>query len=405
MKRLLSILLLLTAGCASIDRTDPYADTLCQLTVTVAYPEEYAEYRREGVTVSVEIDGGNSYKAVTDAEGRISLRISNGIYRIQVNDKIDGFIFNGTADKVKLVNRDIAMNLPLSRSTAGEIVIKEIYCGGCMRTPQEGQYQYDKYVILHNNTSEVQYLDSLCFGVLDPYNSQATNVWVKQNEQTGATEFPDFVPIVQALWQFGGDGTTFPLQPGEDAVICCCGAIDHAAQYPLSVNLNKPGYFVLYNNTYFPNTLYHPAPGDRIETDHYLNVVIKTGIANAYPLSIFSPAPVIFRIQGMTAQEYVRQEGNVIQKPGSNSDNVIKIPAQWVIDGVEVFYGGSSNNKKRLSQEIDAGYVTQSEIYLGRTLHRHVDEEASKEAGYEVLVDTNNSSADFYERSQQSLHE
>ncbi len=29
----------------------------------------------------------------------------------------------------------------------------------------------------------------------------------------------------------------------------------------------------------------------------------------------------------------------------------------------------------------------------------------TQEAGYEVLVDTNNSSADFYEREKQSLHE
>ena len=46
-----------------------------------------------------------------------------------------------------------------------------------------------------------------------------------------------------------------------------------------------------------------------------------------------------------------------------------------------------------------------SALYDGRSLHRRVDEEASKEAGYEILEDTNNSSADFYEREQQSLHE
>jgi hypothetical protein len=34
-----------------------------------------------------------------------------------------------------------------------------------------------------------------------------------------------------------------------------------------------------------------------------------------------------------------------------------------------------------------------------------VDEEATQEAGYEVLMDTNNSSTDFYEREKQSLHE
>ena len=94
-------------------------------------------------------------------------------------------------------------------------------------SPLEGNYQSDKYIILHNNDSEVQYLDSLCFGALDPYNSQATNVWVTQDEATGATIFKDFAPIVQCIWQFGGTGKTFPLQPGEDAVI----AINHPVKW------------------------------------------------------------------------------------------------------------------------------------------------------------------------------
>ena len=132
---------------------------------------------------------------------------------------------------------------------------------------------------------------------------------------------------------------------------------------------------------------------------------IKLGQANAYTFSIFSPATVIFKAQDTTIQEYVQQTGSVIQKPGSTVDQVIKIPLDWVIDGAEVYYGGSSNNKKRISPSIDAGYVTQSATYNGRSLYRHVDEEATQEAGYEVLMDTNNSSTDFYEREKQSLHE
>ena len=75
------------------------------------------------------------------------------------------------------------------------------------------------------------------------------------------------------------------------------------------------------------------------------------------------------------------------------------------MDGVDVFYGGSSKNVKRLQTRIDAGYVTLSEIYLGHSLFRRTDEEQTETMGYEVLMDTNNSSEDFYEREQQSLHE
>lgn len=408
MKQSFYIVLLLISiwGCSDINKDNPYDNQLYTLQVSAIYPDEYTDYLREGVTVNIEdIDRGNSYKTVTDKNGIARFALTNGIYRIQISDKTDRHIFNGLADKVKLIDGNVTLNLSLTHSKAGTIIIKEIYSGGCTKLPIEGTYQSDKYMILHNNDSEVQYLDSLCFGTLDPYNSQATNVWVTQDEATGATIFPDFVPIVQCIWQFGGTGKSFPLAPGEDAVIAINGAIDHAAQYPLSVNLNKPGYFVCYNNVHFWNTVYHPAPGNQITADHYLDVVIKTGQANAYTFSLSSPATVIFKAQNTTIQDYVLATGSVIQKPGSTVDRIIKIPFEWVIDGVEIYYGGSSNNKKRISPSIDAGYVTQSALFDGRSLHRRVDEEATREAGYEILEDTNNSSSDFYEREQQSLHE
>lgn len=410
MKQLAYILLLMTflttGSCTNIDKDNPYDNQLHTLQVNAVYPNEYSNYLREGVTVKIEdIDRGNSYTSKTDKNGTVRFSLTKGIYRIQISDKAEQDIFNGLADKVKLVNGDLALNLPLVHSRSGDIVIKEIYCGGCTKLPFEGNYQSDKYMILHNNTSETQYLDGLCFGSLDPYNSQATNVWVTQDESTGATIFPDFLPVAQCVWQFGGTGQTFPLAPGEDAVVVICGAIDHAAQYIQSVNLNKPGYFVCYNPVYFWNTLYHPAPGDQITPDHYLNVVIKTGQANAYTFSVFSPATVLFKAKDTTIQDFVSQADNVIQKPGSTVDRIVKVPINWVLDAVEIYYGGSSNNMKRMPPSVDAGYVTQSALYDGRTLYRHTDEEASREAGYEILEDTNNSSSDFYEREKQSLHE
>ena len=171
------------------------------------------------------------------------------------------------------------------------------------------------------------------------------------------------------------------------------------------MNLNKPDYFVCYNITYFWNTMYHPAPGDRISQERIVDVVIKTGQANAYTLSISSPTLVVWKPEGMTMHEFANAPGNVIPVPGSNVDDVVTIPMDWVYDAVEVFDGRSANNSKRLPPAVDAGYIMQTDIYLGRSLMRHVDETASAAAGYEVLADTNNSLNDFYETEKQSLHE
>ncbi|MBR4299044.1 MAG: DUF4876 domain-containing protein, partial [Bacteroidales bacterium] len=142
-----------------------------------------------------------------------------------------------------------------------------------------------------------------------------------------------------------------------------------------------------------------------ISQDRYLDVVIKTGKANAYTMSLSSPAVVIFRAEGITIQDYVLIPENVTPVPGNAVDNVVKVPYEWVLDAMEVFDGRSASNQKRLAASADAGYVSLSDTFLGHTLMRRVDEEATAQAGYEILADTNNSLNDFYETEKQSLHE
>lgn len=406
MKKILymTIAILAAVSCMDLKGTDPYKESLNVLRISAEWPA--GDFNRTWADVLVEdMNTGSRYSAVTGEEGYAVMNVPNGLYRVNLSGRNGSDIFNGAADKVAVSGKDIDLTLKISVSKAGSIVIKELYCGGCKKLPQEGDYQADQYFILHNNDYNVQYLDGLCFGTLSPYNSTGSNPWTSKDPVTGDTVYPDFLPIIQAVWQFPGDGDDFPLQPGEDAVICLRGAVDHAAQYPLSVNLNKPGYFVCYNNTYFPNTTLHPAPGDNISVDRYIDVVIKTGRANAYTLSNSSPTLVLFRAKDTTIEEYVRLADSITPVPGSTVDNVVKVPYEWVIDAVEVFDGRSSTNSKRLAPSIDAGYATQSDTFLGHTLMRNVDEAQSASSGFEVLMDTNNSLNDFHETEKQSLHE
>ena len=408
MKKLLYILtaILMVTSCVDVRNANPYEDAVNVLTLTMVYPEGLAGADKAGLNVVVEdMNTGSRYSQVTASDGTATFTLPNGLYRINVSGRSDIGIFNGTADKVVVSGGDLAFNIAMSYSKQGSIVIKELYCGGCKKLPQEGNYQADQYFILHNNHYEVQYLDSLCFGTLSPNNATGANHFVSKDPSTGENVFPDYIPVIQAIWQFPGDGDDFPLQPGEDAVVCVRGAIDHSQQYPLSVNLNRPDYFVCYNVTYFWNSTYHPAPGDQISDSRIVDVVIKTGQANAYTLSISSPTLAVFKAQGMRIQDFVQSEENIIAVPGSSVDRVVKVPYEWVLDAVEVFDGRSTNNEKRLGPLADAGFVTQTDIYMGRSLMRYVDEEASAISGYEILADTNNSSNDFYESEKQSLHE
>ena len=401
MKRIIYILSIVLAAvsCADIRHVNPYDEGLHVLTVTPQWPE--TDLERSGAEVRVEdMNTGSRYVSQTGADGTATFTLPNGLYRVTLSGRDGSDVFNASADKVVISGRDHTLALTLSISKAGSILIKELYCGGCKKLPQEGDYQADQYIILHNNDYQVQYLDGICFGTLSPYNATGANPWLSEDGL-----LPEFIPLIQAVWQFPGDGDDFPLQPGEDAVVCLRGAIDHAAQYPLSVNLNRPDYFVCYNSTYFNNTAYHPAPGNQISQERYLDVVIKTGKANAYTMSLSSPAVVIFRAEGITIQDYVLIPENVTPVPGSAVDNVVKVPYEWVLDAMEVFDGRSASNQKRLAASADAGYVSLSDTFLGHTLMRRVDEEATAQAGYEILADTNNSLNDFYETEKQSLHE
>ena len=401
MKRLIYILSIVLAAvsCADIRHVNPYDEGLHVLTVTPQWPE--TDLERSGAEVRVEdMNTGSRYASQTGADGTAIFTLPNGLYRVTLSGRDGSDVFNASADKVVISGRDHTLALTLSISKAGSIVIKELYCGGCKKLPQEGDYQADQYIILHNNDYQVQYLDGICFGTLSPYNSTGANPWISEDGL-----LPEFIPLIQAVWQFPGDGDDFPLQPGEDAVLCLRGAIDHAAQYPLSVNLNRPDYFVCYSSTYFDNTKFHPAPGNLISQDRYLDVVIKTGKANAYTMSLSSPAVVIFRAEGITIQEYVLIPENITPVPGNAVDNVVKVPYEWVLDAMEVFDGRSASNQKRLAASADAGYVSLSDTFLGHTLMRRLDEEATAQAGYEILADTNNSLNDFYETEKQSLHE
>lgn len=400
----IALIFFVTVSCLELRDSDPYKGSLNRFTVVTEWPE--GDYEREGIYVRVEnINLPAEYTSLTDAQGKAEFDLPDGLYRINISGKSGKEILNGASDRVAVSGGAVTLNLAVNVSRPGSIVFKEIYCGGCKRLPLEGDYQSDKYIILHNNDYQVQYLDGLCFGTLSPDNAIANNPWVSDDPVTGSTVFPDFIPVMRAVWKFPGDGDDFPLQPGEDAVIAINGAINHAVQYPLSVDLNRPDCFVCYNTTYFPNTSYHPVPGDKVSVERYLEVVVKTGQANAYTVSLNSPAVVIFRPEGTTIEEHVVAAGNIVQVPGSKVDNVVKIPLDWIIDAVEVFDGRSSTNSKRLSPTMDAGYVTLSDTFQGHTLMRNTDQKATELAGYEILKDTNNSLNDFYERQIQSLHE
>ena len=396
---------LVFGGCSSLDEK-PYEQTLCRLEVQIEMPQATASV--QGVVMEVvarDQINQNEYRSKTDAQGLAQFLMPQGLYRLSLSERLpSGDRFNGVVEQVRLdeSSKQVTMELiPLGRSS---IIIKEMYFGGCPQTPLEGRLQNDQYIILHNNDSQTQYLDGLCFGCADPYTSASTqNTWVEKTPE-GNLVFQDFVPIVEAVWQFPGSGRDFALQAGEDAVLVIKGAVDFTQEFPLSVNLNQSDYFVCHSRLHYANEKQHITPGDQIRGDHILSVLKKTGTANAFVVAIQSPAVVIFRPDDpqFDLKAYMNDDGRCLATVPGGRSQCVKVPWSWVLDGVEVFY--SIKNSKRLAPKIDAGAFLFSGPGLGHSLHRKLDEDMSADLGYEVYCDTNNSEVDFYERPTASLH-
>ena len=107
----------------------------------------------------------------------------------------------------------------------------------------------------------------------------------------------------------------------------------------------------------------------------------------------------------MGALAYVNNPANRSRKPGTTSaTEYVMIPSTWILDGVEAF--DNTSRYKRLPATIDATYalMTNENAYLGKTIHRKIDEAATAAAGGRIVyMDTNNSANDFYVRDSQSI--
>ncbi|MBO8456245.1 MAG: DUF4876 domain-containing protein [Bacteroidetes bacterium] len=407
-----------------------------EATINLIY--ENSPFEQEGIKVRLSGQGGNaSWEATTDASGKASFSVLPGLYSasatLSTSEGSDLIVYNGTNPSVAVsAGGNNSFDINMVRSETNQIVIKELYIGGCPKDDGSGYYQYDKYVILYNNSAEEAVLGTdFCFGMCSPANSNATNKYY-----TGETlSYTDWIPAYCSVWWFQEPVT---IQPYSQVVVAMNGAIDHTTTYSQSVDLSNPEYYVMYAPEIYTNVNYHPAPADAIPSSHYLQTYKYNAYGNAWVLSNNSPAFFVFSTEGTTPSAFSQDPG-VLQQVNSAATDAM-VPVSWVVDGIEVFRATyDADNRKRLLPAVDAGHVTFT-AQLGYTLYRNVDKEATEALpenegllvyGYTggteseadgstdpsgidaeasaangahiIYKDTNNSSDDFHQRKKASL--
>ena len=403
------VILLAPAACTLDKIKGDRAAESALIDVVITMPEDFEEYGLEGYTIEFRNNNiGFRYLRQTNANGAVAQELEFGSYQVMVKGEITTpggkaavsgqvqIIFDAAFDRSKPLVIDASVNM------LSPIIISEFY--GTGSTNALGvNFNRDRYIIIYNNSPDVQYLDGVGFGFHQTANSIANPV-----NYTNADGTPwDSIPHG---WGFiiPGSGTDHPMQPGGEAIFVL-NAIDHtltANAGPLFVNLARENVWALYRPDPPSATTLQDAPQSPSNTAFsYLE-----GQGTMVALSNTSPALFIYKFEGLSATldtyekvalDYVKdgavagRSGGHVQfsPPGLTSLRVIKIPKEWVLDAVEVRQAGTFY--KRFPASLEAGSVFCPPSYSGVTLRRKVNEVLSAEYGFTVYQDTNNSEDDW----------
>ena len=345
-----------------------------EVKVKLIYPSDYQP--QAGVMVKLENTASVAFEAQTDGSGVAEFNVIAGTYRITVTESrvvgTTNIIFNGAINSQVISdpapNAAILIDLSLIASERTQIIIKELYNGGCPRDDGSGTFSNDQYVILYNNSFEPATLENVCFGMINPYNSTLSTNYdlvggVLRYEPEG------WVPAGMGIWTFQ---QTLTLAPCEQIVVAMRNAVDNTPTYSNSINFNNASYYCMYDpESGFNMASYYPPPAPAIPTTHYLKAY-HFGQGGAWALSQNSPAFFVFATPG-DPQAFIDNEANHdFYNTSIQANSRRKVPVEWVIDAIEVFVSGAANNMKRLNAVLDAGYVELRNTQ-GFTLYRNVD--------------------------------
>lgn len=353
--------------------------------VSVEYPTTYSSSKAAGVQVKLTSKtDGTVLNGTTDANGMLRLSdIIPGTYNVSAVKSLtatEAQTLTGVAQELQLnaaendfnIGGTATLNLKLSGSAVGSLLIKEVYYTGS-KTASGGTYFSDQFVEIYNNSTGVIYLDGLCIadlygnsGLINP-NSEATPFKTDAGNSYASN-----------VWRIPGTGNQYPLQPGASIVIAQDG-VNHKES---TLNPNSP---VDLSNADWET--YNQRDDNRDADAPNVPNLEKLYFTGGFDwlLTVFGPGLVIFRTDDFSKLEKVAI-------PNSTLPERIKIPNNLVIDAFEGLKDANSVGYKRVPVALDAGFVYAADTYTAESFRRKV---ATTINGRRVLQDTNNSGNDF----------
>ena len=342
------------------------------VTVTFTLTDDGAVYAEDNIGVTVSAQNNSvSYEGRTEA-GVVTFDLVPGLYTVSASFKADDYIYNLNTSVVISEDGEDNISLALTKTEPKDLIIKELYVGGCQNDEGSGSYYYDKYVILYNNSAEEIDISDVAFAIATPANSNGQNRWLRNGQFIYEPE--GWIPAGWNIWWFN---TEVSLPAYSQIVVAIYGAINHTRTYSNSVDLSDAGYYAMYDPEAFGekyDTNYYPNPSDNIDPSHYLQTYLFSQ-GTAWPVS--NTGPAFYILEYADIESYVQDDTNYDRTESANLP-VVKVERLWVLDGIDVMAAGlESSNNKRFTSDIDAGSIYMTSDY-GYTLYRNVDKEATE---------------------------
>jgi len=327
---------------------------------------------------------GQVFRGVTGANSIATVDIEPGVYSISVTGRAthDGYQYfiNGNVPSISVfedvtpeqANTDEKYRLVVRPAKVGSFCISEIYyCGIASYYFRDQTYQFT------NNSDQVFYLDGTCFAQLHPNLATA-------NLPTWPDEDGDGNYVYSMMvWQFPGTGTDYPVMPGESVVVAQ-EPRDHTVNNPNSYDNSMADFQTWTGNA----SRYNPDVPN-------LSLIFYTNLNKTQWLtSVFGAAFCVFKApEGTTVDENYYKDATHYQSEVGLTSKYAKIPADWILDGVELLTNMSAMHMKRIPGFVDAGGTSVEATYCGKTVSRKVVEKRAD--GTPKYQDTNNSTEDF----------
>ena len=376
------------AAAVSITSCDPSDNTVSAISANVIIDESGLD---EGVNVETYVvTFTNVYTGLTVATGSengiaTAEELTPGLYNILVSGQyIDGtvYIISGSATNVNINTDGQNITVAVASSEQSALIFKEIYYSGC----GDNYYFRDQFYEIYNNSDETVYADGMC--IAETIFADGTFT-VRYQYPIENQDYYVFVNNV--IWQIPGNGTDYPVEPGESIVIAQWGT-DHRVESlsagDSKVDLSGADFEALEGES-------EMFDGTVITDNAAINmiaVVNPRGYSTPQWLTSVSGSQyIIFKpTSPLRTSDFL-----VATNDDTGMSTALEIPISYVIDAVQAVSGPERLNFLGLPTMLDAGtiWVDSPGSYTGQSISRRIL--STEDDGRVVYQDTNNTSNDF----------